>query len=112
MFPKLSPDKMQAAMKKMGIKTEQVPATEVVIKTESGEIKIRNPQVMQVDMQGQKTFQIMGDVEEGAGAPPEKFSADDVKMVAEQARVSDDEARKALEEANGDIAEAILKLQK
>ena len=114
MFPKMSPDKMQAAMKKLGIKTEQIPATEVVIKTENGEIKINNPQVTQVDMQGHKTFQIMGDVEEtaGSGATPEKFSDEDVKMVAERAKVLEEKARKALEEADGDIAEAILKLQK
>ena len=44
MFPKLSPDKMQAAMKKMGIKTEQVPATEVVIKTD--EKRPRHPHII------------------------------------------------------------------
>lgn len=112
MFPKMSPEKMQAAMKKLGIKTEQIPATEVVIKTENSEIRITNPQVTQIDMQGQKTFQIAGDVQEGAAEPAEKFSEEDVKMVAEQAKVSEKEAREVLEETNGDIAEAILKLQK
>jgi len=34
-----------------------------------------------------------------------------VNMVSEQAQVSEEEARKALEETNGDIAEAIMKLK-
>ena len=35
---------------------------------------------------------------------------EDIEMVANQANVSEDEAKAALEDTNGDLAEAILKL--
>ncbi|MBR9707128.1 MAG: nascent polypeptide-associated complex protein, partial [Candidatus Diapherotrites archaeon] len=37
---------------------------------------------------------------------------EDISMVAEQANVSAEKAKEALEAVNGDIAEAILNLQK
>jgi nascent polypeptide-associated complex subunit alpha len=40
-----------------------------------------------------------------------KISEDDVEFVASQAGVSREEARRALLESRGDIAEAILKLR-
>jgi len=112
MFPKMDPAKMQAMMKKMGVKTENIEADEVIIKKPDGEIHITSPNVTVVEVQGQKTFQIMGNIEESAGEPTQPFTDDDVKMVTEQAEVSEDEARKALEETGGDIAEAILKVKK
>ncbi len=39
-----------------------------------------------------------------------KASEEDVKLVMEQAGVDEETARKALVEAEGDLAEAILKL--
>ena len=36
----------------------------------------------------------------------------DIKMVAAQASVSEEDAKKALEESGGDIAEAITRLKK
>ena len=56
-------------------------------------------------MMGQESLQISGEIEE-EGIPEE-----DIKIVAEQAKVSEKEAEKALKESNGDIAEAILKLK-
>ncbi|MCS4542081.1 MAG: nascent polypeptide-associated complex protein, partial [Euryarchaeota archaeon] len=41
-----------------------------------------------------------------------RISDDDVKLVAEQAKVTEEQARKALEQTNGDLAAAILLLQK
>ncbi len=38
------------------------------------------------------------------------ISEEDIKLVMEQAGVDHDTAKKALEEAKGDLAEAILKL--
>ena len=40
----------------------------------------------------------------------EAISEEDVKLVAEQAEVTEDKAREALTQCKGDIAEAILKL--
>ncbi|MDO8556285.1 MAG: nascent polypeptide-associated complex protein [Nanoarchaeota archaeon] len=107
MFPGMNKKAMEQAMKKLGVKQEEIPATEVIIKTAEGkDLVIRNPQVMKVNMMGQETLQITGDIEEVSS-----FSGDDVKTVMEQANVSEEQAREALESAHGDMAQAILDLQ-
>ncbi len=102
----IDPRLMKQAMKRMGIKQEGIDAYEVVIKTRGGDIVIRNPHVDKVNMAGQESFQVSGDVIEAGG-----ISDEDVKAVAQQANVSEEKAREALEEADGDLAGAILKLQ-
>ena len=104
MLPNIDPKMMKMAMKKMGIKQEEIDASEVVIKANGGNIIIKNPQVTKVKMGGQESFQISGDIEEVS------FSEEDVKTVAEQADVSEEEAKEALSESDGDLAEAIMKL--
>lgn len=109
MFPGMNPKMLKQAMKKMGMKQEDIDATEVIIKTPSKDLIIRNPQVVKINAMGQESLQITGAIEEVA---TEKFSEDDVKTVASQASVSEDEAKAALEAADGDLAQAILNLQK
>jgi nascent polypeptide-associated complex subunit alpha len=99
----MDPKKMEAAMRQLGIKSEPIEAKSVIIETPSGRLVIDNPQVVQVTMQGQKSFQISGDVRSDS-------SGDDVRMVMEQANCSEEEAKAALEKSGGDIAEAILSL--
>ncbi len=101
----IDPKLMKQAMKRMGIKQEEVDAYEVVIRTRGGDILIRDPQVVKVNMAGQETFQVSGEIVEVG------IKDEDVKTVAQQADVSEDRARKALEEAGGDLAGAILKLR-
>src|SRR3989344_8114033 len=95
---KLDPKKMQAMMKQLGIKQEEIEANRVIIERDSGNIVIENPSVTKVDMQGNETWQIMGEAkEEEAG-----ISEEDVKLVMEKTGKSEKEARNALEET-GDI---------
>jgi nascent polypeptide-associated complex subunit alpha len=101
----MDPKKMQALMKQMGIRSEEVDASKVTIETATGTIIIEQPQVTKITMQGQSSFQIAGSVR-----VEEKASAEDIKMVMEQAGCSEDAARGALEKSGGDIAEAILSL--
>lgn len=101
----MDPKKMQAVMKQLGIKQEEIDADEVIIKTKGKEIIIRDPSVTKMVVQGQDMFQITGNTEE-------KTSSEDIKMVAETANVSEKEAEKALEEADGDLAKAIMLLKK
>jgi nascent polypeptide-associated complex subunit alpha len=108
MFPNINPKMMQQAMKKMGMQQEDIEATEVIIKTADKEIIIKNPHVAKVKMMGQESFQISGDVEE---RKQQSFTEDDVKTVATQSSVSEEEARKSLEKNNGDLAAAILALK-
>ena len=104
MMPGLDPKKMQAMMRQMGIQSEEISAKSVTIETDSGKMIIENPQVTQITMQGQKSFQIVGDVR------MEQGSEEDIRMIMEQAGCSEEEAKAALEKSNGDIAEAILSL--
>ena len=106
----MNPKQMEKMMKQLGMDVVTIDADEVVIKSGSQRIIISNPSVQKIKVQGKETFQISGDVSEQA-EEKEKFSEADVKMVAEQAKCPETKARKALEENNGDIAEAILSLQ-
>jgi len=103
-------------MQKMGMKVDEIEGvTEVLIRTATREIIIEEPIVTSVVVQGQKMYQITG------GSAHEKAPSteaslpeapeEDVKLVAEQTRKTMDEARAALKESGGDLAEAILKLQ-
>jgi len=103
----MSPKQMQKLLQQMGIKSEEVRARRVVIEGEDGDIVISEPKVILIEMQGQKSFQVSGKVEGKKGVGEE-----DARLVAEQAGVGLEEARKALEEENGDIAAAILRLKK
>ncbi len=67
-----------------------------------------------VTVQGQTTFQVVGKPEErargtGEGGKP-SIPIEDLRLVAEKAGVSEEEARKALEECGGEPAEAIIKM--
>ena len=104
---KINPKMMEQAMKKMGIKSEEILAEEVIIKTPDKDFVISNPQVTKIQMGGQESFQITGTLEE---LPRSKFSEEDLKIIMEQTGVTKEQAAKALEET-GDIATAILKLK-
>jgi len=106
MMPGMDSKKMQQMMKQMGINSEEIEAKSVVIETENEKLIIEEPQVVRISMQGQVSFQISGKVRK-----EEKLSEEDVKMVSEQAGVSEDDAREALRNCNGDIADAIMKLK-
>ena len=109
MFPGMNPRDMQNAMKRMGIKQQEIDATEVIIKTKDKTLLIRNPQVSKVNMMGHESFQVVGNVEEVEEASP--ISDEDIDAVIQQANCSQEEAKSALESTEGDIAAAILKLQ-
>ena len=106
MFGGINPKKMQAVMKQMGMSQEEIPASRVIIeKTDDTKIIIENPSVTKIKMQGQETFQVVGDVkEEYVGISP-----DDIKTVMEKTGVSEEKASASLEKTQ-DLAESILEL--
>ena len=114
MFPGLNPKKMQAVMKQMGISQDELDANRVIIETNEKNIIINNPSVTKVNMQGQDTFQISGDIsEEEAGETEEQetdSTEDDIKTIMEKANCLEEEAKIAYEKANGDLTEALLEL--
>ena len=107
MLPGMDPKQMSKMMKQMGIKSDELEATKVTIELkEGGKLVVFEPQVVQIEMQGQKTFQVSGKVHEEQDA-----GEDDIKMVMETAGVSREEAMNALRETGGDRAEAIIHLK-
>lgn len=121
MFPGMggrgvNPKQLNAMMKQLGISVEELDnVEEVIIRTATKEYVIPEAEVTIMSAQGTKTYQVVGEAQVRArdGEPEEPkalFSEDDVRLVAEQAGVPAERARKALEDAKGEPAEAILKL--
>ena len=108
-MPGMNPRQMRQAMKRMGIQQEDLDVKEIIMKIGDKELVFKEPQVAKVNMMGQETYQVVGEPVERE--IKEKISESDIKTVMEQAKVSKKEAEKALKETNGDLAEAILKLQ-
>src|SRR3989344_9656754 len=111
MFPGINPREMQKAMKRLGIKQEEIDAELVIIKTADKDFVIKNPHVSKVNMMGQETFQITGDITEAEKDGAADINEEDVATVVEQTNCTNEEAIKALEKSSGNLAEAILKLQ-
>lgn len=108
---KVNPREMERMMKRMGIKVDEIDAHQVVIKCPDRDIIIDNPEVAKTTMQGKASFQISGIVREEKGEVKLDINAEDVKMVAEQAKVSEQKATEALVKSGGDIAAAIMDLK-
>ncbi|WP_406656127.1 nascent polypeptide-associated complex protein [Methanolobus sp. ZRKC2] len=105
----MNPAKVKQMMKQMGIDIKEINDVEqVIIRTPDKEIVFNDANVSIMNAQGVDTYQIVGTPEEVARelVVPD----DDVRLVAEQTGVSEEEARDALKNANGDLAEAILAL--
>ena len=111
MIPGMNPRDVQRAMKKLGIKQEEIAAREVIIRTDDKEIVIANPQVSKVNMMGQETYQIVGEAEERTISSEAGINEDDVKTVMEQTGATEDKAREAIEENGHDLAKAIISLR-
>jgi nascent polypeptide-associated complex subunit alpha len=119
----MNPRQVKQAMRKLGIKTEELQdVTDVVIRTKTKQYVIRDAGVTIMEMQGQKTFQIVGDAEitpleaatsaKPAAATPAAPSIpeDDIKLVMDQTGASREKAIEALKATDGQPAEAILKI--
>jgi nascent polypeptide-associated complex subunit alpha len=102
-------------MQKMGMKMDEVPdVSAVIIKTGSKDIVINEPSVTVINMQGQTMYQIAGGRVSEAQPQPQAQAVPsdaDVQLVAQQTGKSVEESRKALTEAGGDLAKAILSLK-
>ncbi|MFH0714194.1 MAG: nascent polypeptide-associated complex protein [Candidatus Diapherotrites archaeon] len=109
MFPgKMNPKQLQGMMKAMGIKTEEVNAQKVVIELADKKLVFEKPQVTAMTVQGQTTYTLVGE----AKSEEKGISEEDIEMVAQQTGASKAQAEKALKEANGDLAKAIVQLKK
>jgi nascent polypeptide-associated complex subunit alpha len=107
---KMNERDLMNAMKRFGITQQEIEAEEVLIKCAEKEIIITNPSVIKVNLMGEDTFQITGNIiERKKTYEPEE---NDIKIVVEKTGVSRERAVDALKENNGDLASAILSLKK
>ena len=117
----MNPRQMKQMMRKYGMNIDEInDIEEIVIRTASQEYVFTEAEVTIIDIQGQKTFQIVGEPEivargsSGSKAAPSKPASRipqaDIELVAQQTGASMDEAREALEACDGNPAEAIMKL--
>ena len=98
-------------MQRMGLSMNPMEVEEVVLKTKDKEITIEAPEVAVLEMQGQKIFQITGGhMTEKALEKKMAVPEEDVQLVAQQAKVTLERAKAALEQTGGDLAQAILLL--
>jgi len=108
----LDPKKMQGMMSQLGIKQEEIDASEVIIKCPDRSLVINQPSVIKMIMQGQEMFQITGNVEEQTAKERQYMpSSENIETVAKKADVSEKKAKEALINADGDLAKAILGLK-
>ncbi|MGD0145797.1 MAG: nascent polypeptide-associated complex protein [Nitrososphaerales archaeon] len=97
-------------MERMGIDMKEIPnVQEVVIRTADKEMRIKNPSVSEVNAQGNRVFQVAGEVEE-VEVERETFNEEDILLVQQQTGASRERALAALKESDGEVARAILKL--
>lgn len=113
----MSPREIRRMMQKMGMEFNEIEdVEEVIIIKKQENLKIPSPTVSMIKIGEQLIIQVSGDKiltekrEEPKKIKEEEFSEEDVQLVAMQAGVSLDDARKALKQAGGDLAKAILTL--
>ena len=103
----LNNKQIQAMMKQMGMSQEQIDASRVIIeKKDDSKIIIENPIITKLNVKGDVSFQITGEIKEENIS----FNEQDIKQVMEKTECTKSQAERALENSNGDIAEAILGL--
>ena len=112
MSPRMNPRDIQKAMKRMGIKQQEVNANRVIIRCDDKNIIIDDPEVVKINMMGQENFQVSGKVHEESLDETPEINSDDIETVMNQAGVEEKIAKDALLKNNGDIAKTILELRK
>ena len=105
----INPRQMNQMMRRLGISVKNIDNVEkIIIQTDTKEYIFKEAEVTIMDAKGQKTYQIIGNpiIRDRSN----DTLKEDIKLVMDQTGKSEEEAKKALEDSNGDIAEAILKL--
>jgi len=98
-------------LEKMGINLEEVPdVEEVIIKTKEKELILKKVNVSKIKTKDTEMFQVIAEDIEEIIKENKEINEKDIHLVAQQAKVSFETAKIALEESNGDLAQAILKL--
>ena len=102
---------MRRMLDKMGLEMKDIGnVEEVIIKTDTKELYLIKPQVIEMKGKDSTIFQVVAtDIEEKQREVP-SFKEEDIILVMQQANVSRERAIQALTESKGDMAQAILGL--
>lgn len=102
---------MRRMLDKMGLEMQDIGnIEEVIIKTESKELYLLKPQVIQMKGKENTIFQVIAsEIEERVRDVP-SIREEDIILVIQQANVGREKAIQALTDAKGDIAQAIISL--
>lgn len=102
---------MRRMLDKMGLEMKDLGnIEEVIIKTETKELYLIKPQVVEMKGKDSTIFQVVAtDIEEKERETP-SLKDEDIVLVMQQANVSREKAIQALVDAKGDMAKAILNL--
>ncbi len=102
---------MRRMLDKMGLEMKDLGSIEeVIIKTDTKELYLIKPQVIEMKGKDSTIFQVVAtNVEEKQRDIP-IFKEEDVILVMQQATVSKEKAIQALIDSKGDMAQAILNL--
>ena len=102
---------MRRMMDKMGLDMNELSnVQEVIIKTDKKEIIISKPAVTEMKAKDNSIFTVTSDSYEERELEVPIYSEEDIQLVSQQAGVDEEKAKNALEEAEGDLARAILLL--
>jgi nascent polypeptide-associated complex subunit alpha len=102
---------MRRMLDKMGLEMNDLGSIEeVIIKTETKEIFLLKPQVIEMKGKESTIFQVVASNIEEKERDVLKFKEEDIVLVMQQANVLKEKAIQALTDARGDIAQAILNL--
>lgn len=110
---RINPREMKRMMQKMGMAIEEMPGVlKVTIHLKDKKLVIPDPQVTEMKVSGQTIYQIAGEAVEERTEENVKIeiSEDDAQLVSAQTGATIEEAKKALEATNGDLAQAIMLL--
>lgn len=120
----LNPRKMEQMMEQMGIDVDDIDAEEVIIRTADHDLVFTDPEVTKMDARGQETYQVIGTPDERDSGSAGELEAgesgddsasgvdeDDVDLVVTRTGASEDEAREALENNDGDLAATVAELE-
>lgn len=127
-FRGMSPKQMERMMKKMGIEQKEVEGVrEVIFRFDDKEWVVSNAQVTMVKQANNESFQVSGtrserglagdvsakakEVDTVVEVKKKEIPMEDAALVASQTGVNIEIAKQALEETDGDLAAAILKLR-
>jgi len=114
---RLSPREMRRLMKRMGLNLEELSrVSRVIVEFDDGKKLIaESPMVYLIRSKDQMMLQVIGSFEEireeKESIEAIEISEEDVQLVAAQTGVSLEEAKQALIQTNGDIAQAIMLIE-